>query len=62
VKKAIADLELSLMHLQQDVDIPEVYLGIHPLIKQAVDKAVAAGKRVDVQDLEKCVFSCFFFD
>lgn len=35
-RKKIADLELSLLHLQQNVEIPELTLGIHPVIEKAV--------------------------
>jgi dynein heavy chain 1, cytosolic len=34
VKKAVSDLEVSLLHLQQDIDIPEISLVVHPPVKQ----------------------------
>lgn len=37
-KKKMAELELSLLHLQQNVEIPEIALNIHPVIQKAVDK------------------------
>lgn len=37
-KKKMAELELSLLHLQQNVEIPEVSLNIHPVVQKAVDK------------------------
>jgi dynein heavy chain 1 len=50
VKKAAADLELSLLHLQQDIDIPEINLSIHPTVKQTLAKATKEGRRATVQD------------
>ncbi|KAJ3099515.1 hypothetical protein HDU96_010687, partial [Phlyctochytrium bullatum] len=37
-KKKIAELELSLLQLQQNVEIPEVSLSIHPIVQRAVEK------------------------
>ena len=37
-KKKFAELELSLLHLQQNVEIPDIQLVIHPLIQKAVEK------------------------
>lgn len=37
-KKKFAELELSLLHLQQNVEIPEIHLAVHPYIQRAVDK------------------------
>ena len=32
IKKNFAELETGLVHLQQNIDIPEINLIIHPLI------------------------------
>ena len=37
-KKKFAELELSLLHLQQNVEIPEIVLGVHPIVMRAVEK------------------------
>jgi len=37
-KKKFAELELSLLHLQQNVEIPETHLVIHPIIQRAVEQ------------------------
>lgn len=37
-KKKMAELELSLLHLQQNVEIPEISLNIHPVVQKAVEK------------------------
>ena len=36
-KKKFAELELSLLHLQQNVEIPETHLIIHPVIRRSVE-------------------------
>ena len=36
-KKKIAELELSLLYLQQNVVIPEVFLNVHPIVQRAVE-------------------------
>lgn len=43
VKKAIADLELQLTHLQQNIDIPEINLVCNSDVKQVVFDAAAKG-------------------
>ncbi|CZT42301.1 dynein heavy chain [Rhynchosporium secalis] len=40
-KKRIAELELSLLHLQQNIEIPELILPLHPMVQNAVDDAEA---------------------
>jgi dynein heavy chain 1 len=66
-KKKFAELELSLLHLQQNVEIPETNLVIHPNIQRAVEQvrgciqslysftnfpqAQAAGTRPSINDL-----------
>jgi dynein heavy chain 1 len=37
-KKRLAELELSLLHLQQNIEIPQVALTFHLIIQQTVDK------------------------
>ena len=37
-KKKFAELELSLLHLQQNVEIPETHLIIHPVIQRTVEQ------------------------
>ncbi|KXS20765.1 hypothetical protein M427DRAFT_130976 [Gonapodya prolifera JEL478] len=44
-KKKIAELELSLLNLQQNVDIPDVTLTIHPAIARAALACREAGRR-----------------
>ena len=37
VQKKINELEVGLLHLQQNIDIPEISLPIHPTIQSLVD-------------------------
>ncbi|KAI0727592.1 dynein heavy chain, N-terminal region 1-domain-containing protein [Fomitopsis betulina] len=50
-KKKFAELELSLLHLQQNVEIPETHLSIHPTVLRAVEQARAEGRRPSISDL-----------
>ncbi|KAK1225811.1 dynein heavy chain [Marasmius sp. AFHP31] len=47
-KKKFAELELSLLHLQQNVEIPETSLIIHPVIQRAVDQARTNSARPNI--------------
>ncbi|KAI9667857.1 MAG: hypothetical protein M1821_000676 [Bathelium mastoideum] len=38
-KKKIAELELSLLHLQQNIEIPELHLPLHPIVEAALKTA-----------------------
>ncbi|CAK5269877.1 unnamed protein product [Mycena citricolor] len=50
-RKKFAELELSLLHLQQNVEIPETHLAIHPVIQRAVEQTEAAGTRPSINDI-----------
>ncbi|KAI8967648.1 dynein heavy chain [Mycotypha africana] len=56
-KKKMAELELSLLHLQQNVEIPEISLNIHPVVQRAVDKCREQNKRVTVEAVDSALFS-----
>ncbi|KAF9336730.1 hypothetical protein BG006_007626 [Podila minutissima] len=56
-KKKIAELELSLLHLQQNIEIPEISLSIHPVVQRAIDECRDEGRRVTVDALEGSYFS-----
>lgn len=36
VEKKIAELEMGLLHLQQNIDIPDISLPIHPTVAQVL--------------------------
>ncbi|KAI8958673.1 cytoplasmic dynein heavy chain [Daldinia sp. FL1419] len=44
-KKRMTELELSLLHLQQNVEIPELSLSFHPIVQGVLDDAAARGTR-----------------
>ena len=50
VEKKIAELEMGLLHLQQNIDIPEISLQIHPLILSVMKKCAEENRRVTVDD------------
>lgn len=50
VEKKIAELEMGLLHLQQNIDIPEISLAIHPVVTTMVKKCAEDGRRPKVQD------------
>lgn len=51
-KKKFAELELSLLHLKQNVEIPEVHLSVHPAIRKAIATCQANGQRISVDAIE----------
>ncbi|WVR09001.1 hypothetical protein IAU60_006061 [Kwoniella sp. DSM 27419] len=51
-KKKFAELELSLLHLKQNVEIPDTHLSVHPAIRKAVAQCHASGTRVSVDAVE----------
>lgn len=50
VEKKIAELEMGLLHLQQNIDIPEITLTIHPTVAAAIKKAADEGRKPKVAD------------
>ncbi|KAJ2928569.1 hypothetical protein H1R20_g8533, partial [Candolleomyces eurysporus] len=50
-KKKFAELELSLLHLQQNVEIPETHLIIHNVIQRAVQQAHEGNVRPNISHL-----------
>ena len=51
VQKKMNELEVGLLHLQQNIDIPEISLTIHSTISASVKKAAEAGKKSTVEEL-----------
>lgn len=50
-KRKFAELELSLLHLQQNVEIPEIHLPLHAVVRGTVDRCHTAGQRVNVDEV-----------
>lgn len=52
VTKKLAELEVALVHCQQNMDIPQVILPIDPIIKRAAQLSVTSGKSLaNLEDL-----------
>jgi dynein heavy chain 1 len=56
-KKKFAELELSLLHLQQNVEVPDIHLSVHPFIQRTVDRCHAEGLKVSPEALDSAVVS-----
>ncbi|KAJ2638163.1 dynein heavy chain [Coemansia sp. RSA 1286] len=56
-KKKLAELELSLLHLQQNMDIPDVVLNIHPVIARTVADCRSQGIRTTVDAVDPALLS-----
>ncbi|EUB63753.1 Cytoplasmic dynein 1 heavy chain [Echinococcus granulosus] len=52
VEKKIAELEIGLLHLQQNIDIPEIALNINPTVLQVIKKCEEERRRAKVSDFE----------
>lgn len=50
-KKRLNDLELSLLHLQQNVDIPEISLTFHSIVQNVLDEAEAKHGRPSIDGI-----------
>lgn len=58
VQKKINELEVGLLHLQQNIDIPEISLPIHHSIQQLVESK----KKPGVEDLGGAVSDSTFLN
>ena len=47
----MSELAVGLLHLQQNIAIPEISLQIHPIVVEAVKKAVDQNRRPVVEDI-----------
>jgi dynein heavy chain 1 len=56
-KKKLAELELSLLHLQQNVEIPDIHLVIHPVVQRTVDRCRAEGIRLSPEAVDPIFLS-----
>ena len=50
MEKKIAELEMGLSHLQQNIDIPEITLTVHPIVSGVIKKASDSGIKPKVAD------------
>lgn len=51
-KRKFAELELSLLHLQQNVEIPVIHLSVHPIVRVTVERCQASGRKVAPEDVQ----------
>ena len=56
-KKKIAELELSLLHLQQNIEIPELYLPLPDVIQDAINTALATHTKPTVEMIPSTLLS-----
>ncbi|XP_073982188.1 dynein heavy chain, cytoplasmic isoform X4 [Rhodnius prolixus] len=50
VEKKIDELEMGLLHLQQNIDIPEISLVVHPVVAAVIKKCLEEGRKPKVAD------------
>lgn len=50
VEKTIAELEMGLLHLQQNIDIPEITLQVHPYVATLIKQCADEGRKPKVSD------------
>lgn len=50
VEKKIAELEMGLLHLQQNIEIPEISLAINPIITNIAKQFYDRGEKPKVTD------------
>ncbi|XP_063237430.1 dynein heavy chain, cytoplasmic isoform X2 [Bacillus rossius redtenbacheri] len=51
VEKKMAELEMGLLHLQQNIDIPEITLQVHPAVVAVIKRCLEDGRKPKVADL-----------
>ncbi|KAI9713200.1 MAG: Dynein heavy chain, cytoplasmic [Bogoriella megaspora] len=56
-KKKIAELELSLLHLQQNIEIPELHLTLHPVVDSALKNAQERGIAPNVDLIDPTILN-----
>ncbi|CAI4230233.1 unnamed protein product [Auanema sp. JU1783] len=62
VEKLLNEAEVALLHLQQNIDIPEINLIINPHIQSAIQKAATEGRKAKVSDLGDMVEDNMFLN
>lgn len=50
VEKKIEELEMGLLHLQQNIEIPEITLTVHPTVAMVIKKCAEEGRKPKVSD------------
>ena len=62
VDKKIAELEMGLLHLQQNIDIPEISLPIHPVVAAIVKRCETEKRKPSPEDYADTVEDSSFLN
>ncbi|KRY43501.1 Dynein heavy chain, cytoplasmic [Trichinella spiralis] len=62
VEKKLIELEMGLLHLQQNIDIPDITLLIHPVVQSVIKQAAEENRRAKVSDFGKLVDDSTFLN
>ena len=62
MEKKIAEVEMGLLHLQQNIEIPEINLVIHPTVLQMIKKSADQNKKPKVDDFSDKVEDANFLN
>lgn len=62
VEKKIDELEMGLLHLQQNIDIPEITLVVHPVVSAVIKKCAEEGRKPKVPDFGERVEDSSFLN
>ncbi|KAG8248503.1 Cytoplasmic dynein 1 heavy chain 1, partial [Homalodisca vitripennis] len=62
VEKKMAELEMGLLHLQQNIDIPEITLPVHPIVGQVMKRCAEEGRKPKVADFGERVEDSTFLN
>jgi len=62
VEKKLAELEMGLLHLQQNIDIPEISLQIHPVIMNVVKTCLEEDRKPRIPDFGDLVEDSSFLN
>jgi len=61
MEKKIAELEMGLLHLQQNIDIPEITLIVHPEVAKIIKKAAESNIKPTVKKIPSLYMLAFHF-
>ncbi|VDN07087.1 unnamed protein product [Thelazia callipaeda] len=62
VEKHLSEVEVALLHMQQNIDIPEINLMINPVIQSTIQQAAEKGRKARVADLGSLVENSGFLN
>ncbi|KAI1697106.1 dynein heavy chain, cytoplasmic [Ditylenchus destructor] len=62
IEKSLNEVEFGIRRLQQNIDIPEIHLTIHPTIQNIVAKAKSENRKANITDLQEYVQDTTFLN